>query len=262
MMEWDPGDYSVNSAAQFASARELINWLNLKGAESILDIGCGDGKITAQIANLVPAGTVTGIDASRPMIEFALAKFPEASHPNLHFAVMGAQEITFENQFDIVFSNAALHWVPDHGPVLSGIRRCLKPGGKMNVQMAGKGTLAQLIKAFVAVLSDPHWRGNFGGFKAPHGFYEPEPYRQWVKDAGLKEIRIELVPRTMTQKGREGLIGFLRTTWLSIIDRIPPNEREEFINRIADEYLKENPMDASGNVKVETMRLEVEAVKP
>lgn len=261
MHKWDPEDYSVNSSAQFAAAKKLIKQLNLKGNEAVLNIGCGDGKITAQIAELVPAGSVVGIDASEEMIKFAASKFPVASHPNLSFVVMDASEITFENQFDLVFSNAALHWVSDHAAVLKGISRALKPKGKIHLHMLGKGSMSQLMQALAATLLDPRWRRYFQGFKSSSSFSEPEAYRQSVKAAGLEPIRVELVPRVMTQDGREGLIGHFRSTWMSVMSRIPPDQTEEFLNRIVDEFLKENPPDASGKLKEQVMGLEVEAVK-
>ena len=262
MYEWDPDDYHANSSAQLASAHELIKRLNLKGDEAVLDIGCGDGKITAQIAGLVPRGMVTGIDASGPMIEFAALKFPTASHPNLRFAVMDAREITFENQFDLVFSNAALHWVQNHGPVLQGIRRCLKPGGKMYLQMVGKGGLAPMIRALLVVLADSRWNRHFQGFQSPNSFYGPEPDRQFIMDAGLEPLRVELVSRTMTQKGRAGLTGWLRTTWMPVLSRVPSSEGEEFLGRIVDEFLKANPLGPDGLASIEVMRLVAEARKP
>jgi trans-aconitate methyltransferase len=262
MHKWDPEDYSVNSTAQLASAKELIKRLNLKGREAVLDIGCGDGKITAQIAGLVPAGSVLGVDASEEMVRFASEKFPASQYPNLSFAVKDATALDFENRFDLVFSNAALHWVSDHAAVLRGISRALKPGGKIHLHMLGKGSMSQLMQALRATLTDLRWRRYFKGFKSSSNFPEPESYRQLVKAAGLEPIRVELVPRVMTQNGREGLIGHFRSTWLSVMSRIPPDQAEEFLNRIADEFLKENPPDASGKLKVEVMGLDVEAVKP
>jgi trans-aconitate 2-methyltransferase len=94
-MKWNAADYAANSAAQQIWARELIAQLHLRGDERIIDVGCGDGKVTAELARAVPKGSVTGIDASPEMIRFARKTFPPGKHPNLKFQVMDAREITF-----------------------------------------------------------------------------------------------------------------------------------------------------------------------
>jgi trans-aconitate methyltransferase len=94
-MKWNAADYAANSAAQQIWARELIAQLHLRGDERILDVGCGDGKVTAELARAVPKGSVTGIDASPEMIRFARKTFPPDKQLNLEFQVMDAREISF-----------------------------------------------------------------------------------------------------------------------------------------------------------------------
>jgi trans-aconitate methyltransferase len=137
---WNAVDYHQSSPAQRQWAQELIDKLQIRGNEHILDIGCGDGKVTAEIARHLPEGEVVGIDASPEMIRFALEHFPPTRFPNLSFAEMAAQAMTFRERFDVVFSNAALHWIPDHRPVLAGISDALHPGGRLLIQM-GAGAM-------------------------------------------------------------------------------------------------------------------------
>jgi len=262
MHKWDPKDYSENSSAQFNFAKLAIERLELKGDECILDLGCGDGKITKEIAELVPAGKVKGIDASAEMIEFARQKFPPAQFPNLSFEKMDAQEINYKEAFDLVFSNSALHWVPDQKAVLKGVCQSLKPGGRVFFQMAGKGNLDDLGPVVIKVLPDPRWKDVFKGFKSPWGFFEPEQYKKWVIESGLKPIRVELVPRQMTHQGRGALIGWIRTTWLPLLSRIPDEHEETFIVSLADTYIEMHKFDPRGIITVPAMRLEVEAEKP
>jgi len=94
-LKWNAADYAANSAAQQIWARELIAQLHLRGDEHTLDVGCGDGKVTAELARAVSKGSVTGIDASPEMIRFARKTFPPGKHPNLEFQVMDAREISF-----------------------------------------------------------------------------------------------------------------------------------------------------------------------
>src|SRR5512133_3316891 len=136
MTAWNPSDYAQHSSAQQIWARELIAKLHLAGHERVLDIGCGDGKVTAEIASAVPRGSVVGIDNSTDMIGYAKAAY-EAG--NLRFQVADAAALPFQAEFDVIFSNACLHWIYDHKPVLAGIRRSLAPGGRVLLQMGGKG---------------------------------------------------------------------------------------------------------------------------
>src|SRR3954467_2096087 len=108
---WSAADYASNSVVQQTWARELIAKLKLRGNERILDVGCGDGKITAEMARAIPKGEAVGVDASPQMIEFASKTFPASKIPNLEFHLMDARKIHFVRQFDLVFSNPALHWV-------------------------------------------------------------------------------------------------------------------------------------------------------
>lgn len=127
---WDADDYAGHSQAQFTWAQELIAKLDLAPDETILDLGCGDGKASALIAASVPIGSVLGVDNSRAMINLAREQFPSSAYPNLIFQVTDAVRLPFDRRFDAVFSNAALHWVQDHLSVLRGVKRALKrPGG-------------------------------------------------------------------------------------------------------------------------------------
>src|SRR5260221_5127822 len=116
---WNAADYAANSAVQQTWARELITKLNLRGDEHVLDVGGGDGKVTAEIARAVPRGSVTGVDASPQMIEFAKKTFPAAKFSNLRFRAMDARKIKFERRFAMRFFNSSLPWVDDPPKILS-----------------------------------------------------------------------------------------------------------------------------------------------
>jgi trans-aconitate 2-methyltransferase len=107
LYKWDAGDYSRNSSSQQEWARELIGKLQLRGNERVLDIGCGDGKVSAEIAAWVPQGSVVGLDISREMIDYARQNFPSDTHSNLEFVLGDASNLNYVQEFDVVFSNAA-----------------------------------------------------------------------------------------------------------------------------------------------------------
>src|SRR5690606_12903627 len=107
-------EYHHHSSSQKDAASDLMQYISLTGTETVLDIGCGDGKITAEIAKKLPKGKVLGIDISPSMIQFAETAFPSNEYKNLEFILLGAEDINFDNQFDHVLSFTALQWVKDH----------------------------------------------------------------------------------------------------------------------------------------------------
>ncbi len=259
---WDAEQYARNSTAQLQWAEELISKLALRGDERILDVGCGDGKITAQLARRVPRGDGVGADSSAGMIGMAQTAFPQSSNPGLSFVRMDAAELSFHEKFDVVFSNAALHWIKDHGPVLSGVARSMKPGGRLLFQMGGKGNGEEIFAAAADIVRGSRWEQYFRGFDFPWGFYGPQEYALWLSRAGLTARRIELLPRDMKQKGRDGLLGWVRTTWMPYTERLPETLREQFLAEVADHYLAVHPLTPQGEAVVRMVRLEVEADKP
>ena len=258
---WNAEDYAKHSSAQQAWARELLSKLKLGGYESVLDIGCGDGKTTAEIAGQAPNGNVVGVDNSNDMIELARKNFPTEKYPNLSFQLVDVKSLPFREQFDVIFSSAALHWIKDHMPVLSGIKSGLKSNGRILLQMGGRGNAESMISILDVIIAEKEWNQYFSGFAFPYGFYDPPSYELWLKEAGLKPIRVELIPKDMSYEDKDGLAGWVRTTWLPYTDRVPVHKRKEFITRIIEKYIEKYPLDSNGNIHVNMVRLEVEAIK-
>jgi trans-aconitate 2-methyltransferase len=259
--KWNPADYAANSVVQQTWARELIAKFHLRGDEHILDVGCGDGKVTAEIARAVPHGSVTGIDASPQMIEFAKKTFLAKKFPNLRFRVMDARKIKFERQFDLVFSNAALHWVDDHQAILRGVARVLKSEGRLVVSCGGKGNAQDVFVALRPEMRLKRWREFFRAMPTPYFFYTPEDYEKWLPKFGFKIQEIKLAPKDATYEGANGFATWLRTTWIPYVQRVPENLREEFIAAVTERYVANHPPDADGKVHVKMVRLEIDAIK-
>lgn len=255
---WNAEDYARNASAQRQWAQELVDKLGLRGGESLLDIGCGDGQVTALLARRLPQGKVVGIDASRSMIKFASKQFPAEYYPNLCFSFMDAAALRLDPIFDIAFSNATLHWVKDHRAVLRGVRRCLRPGGRLLFQMGGKGNAAQLLPVVQAVIDEPAWREYFVDFQSPYFFYGIEEYRTWLTEHDFSVDRIELIPKDMRHNDEDGLKGWLRTTWFPYTNRVPPEKREALLSRIVAVYTDQYPT-SDDRTCVKMMRLEVQA---
>ena len=259
--KWNASDYSVNSSAQAKWGEELIAKLNLRGDETVLDIGCGDGKLTAALARQLPGGFVQGIDSSLEMIRFAAKSFPSSAIPNLSFKVCDACRLTFANKFDVVVSFSCLHWIKDHLPVLKGIRRSLKNNGRTLLQFGGKGNAADILAVTDEVIAGDRWGKYFRRFIFPWHFYVPGQYRVWVKQAGLTPKRVELIAKGMVQKSKDDLIGWIRATWRPYVCRVPAGLQNEFLTEIVERYLTRYPFDEGGRIHVKMQRLVVEACK-
>lgn len=259
--EWNADEYSKYSSGQEKWAKELLAKLKLRGDESVLDLGCGDGKITVEIANIVKDGSVIGVDNSEEMIKLAAQRYPADRYPNLSFEVMDAKEIRYEERFDVVFSNAALHWVDDHRKMLGGINRSLKPGGRFLIQTGGTGNAAAGFETIELMSAIDEWIPYLKDAKSPYNFFSDKDYEKLVPEAGFKPVRIELLKKDMVHEGIEAFKGFIRTTWLPYTQRIPEEKRERFITETANMFVKKYPADDEGKVHIGMVRLEAEAVK-
>jgi trans-aconitate methyltransferase len=175
---------------------------------------------------------------------------------------MDARALTFEGRFDVAFSNATLHWVKDHRPVLRGVARSLKPGGRVLFQMGGRGNGEEIFAIAQAMAGSEAWRAFFKDFEFPWGFHGPREYEKWCAESGLRTLRVELIPKDMTQEGKEGLAGWVRTTWMPFTGRVPKERRESFVREAVDRYVASHPLNDRGEATVRMVRLEVEAVRP
>lgn len=257
---WNPEEYRKSSTEQQRWVSGLIAGLGLKGDESILDIGCGDGKITAQLAKMVPKGRVIGIDSSPEMVEYARRTFPSSDHPNIDFLVMDALSLDFASEFDLVTSFACLHWVKDHQTVLREIQKSLRRGGRLLIQCGGKGNVASAIEVASMMITSDRWSRYFQGFEFPYHFYDSVGYRHWLDQAGLRPKRVELVEKELVHPTKESLEGWIRSTWMPYTDRVPKEERSVFTAELADRYIETHP-PLNGAIRIKAVRLEVEAEK-
>ena len=261
MHRWDAERYQSSPSDTQKWGRQLVSKLNLEGWERVLDIGCGDGRITAEIAQLVPRGTAVGVDSSPEMVAVAQRTYPLQEFPNLRFQQMDATGLEFCDEFDVVFSNAALHWIADHRPVLKGIHRSLRCSGRLLLQMGGRGNAAEILATVNAVAQDPQWRAYFQRLSSPVRFFGPEGYEALLSEAGLRAKRLELVPKDMVHNGKEGLSSWIRAVWLPYTLRIPETMREDFVTAVVDSYASRHSADDAGLIHIQMVRLEVEAVK-
>lgn len=184
--EFNGKKYEQASAHQKEWGTKLIAELALTGNESVLDLGCGDGALTRQLAERLPRGEVLGIDASQGMIDVAKTREQE----NLRFLRLDINDIDFENRFDIVFSNATLHWVKDHKRMLAELRRALRFGGRLRFNFAADGNCANFFAVIREVMARDEFRSSFTGFEWPWYMPTVEAYRALAESIGLYDVRV------------------------------------------------------------------------
>ena len=139
--QWNAAQYDANHAFVYEKAKGLVDLLSPKAGERILDLGCGTGALTAEIASR--GAEVLGVDGSEEMVSRARERFPA-----LRFEVLDARQLRFDAEFDAVFSNAVLHWIPESEQVIAGIARALKPGGRFVAEFGGRGNIQRLVEGF------------------------------------------------------------------------------------------------------------------
>lgn len=185
--EFDGKKYKAASTHQKEWGEKLIRELSISGAERILDLGCGDGALTAQLAALTPQGSVVGIDASHGMIEAAKSSYQAE---NLSFEVRDINGLNFENEFDIVFSNATLHWIRNHEALLENVFRALKGGGILKFNFAGDGNCANFFSVVKEAIELPQFAHYFSDFEWPWHMPAIMDYERLVHSIPFTESRV------------------------------------------------------------------------
>ena len=236
MTEWDAAEYSRRSSLQEAMAQEVLALLDLKGSERILDVGCGDGKITAQIASRASKGSVVGVDPSRDMISFARSHFGPATLPNLRFEVADARRLPFKNEFDLVVSFNALHWIPEQQTALSSIRSALVPGGKAQLRLVSKGARKSVENVTEETRRTSKWKAYFQDFEDPYLHLTPEEYAALAERSGFRVLHVSTKDHSWDFGSRMAFSGFCAVGCVAWTSRLPAAERMDFINDVLDRY--------------------------
>lgn len=236
MTEWDAAEYSRRSSLQEAMAQEVLALLDLNGSERILDVGCGDGKITAQIASRAPRGLVVGVDPSRDMIGFAQGHFGPATLPNLRFEVADARCLPFQNEFDLVVSFNALHWIPEQQVALSSIRSTLVSGGKAQLRLVAAGTRKSLEYVVEEIRLTSRWNAYFQDFDDPYLRLTPEEYAAMAERSGFRVMRASTKDHAWDFGSRTAFSAFCAVGCVAWTSRLPEAKRSEFINDVLDRY--------------------------
>ena len=236
MTEWNAAEYARRSSLQEVMAEEVLAFLDLQDGEQVLDVGCGDGKITAEIAARIPNGSVIGVDPSQDMIAFASSHFGPEIRPNLRFEVGDARHLPFREEFDLVVSFNALHWVPQQDAALQSIRCAMKSDGVAQLRLVPKGERKSLEDVLEETCLSPNWARYFTEFHAPYLHLTPEQYGTMAERNGLGVRHIHMEAKAWDFTSRAAFFAFGSVTFVEWTRCLPEAERPAFITDVLDRY--------------------------
>ena len=225
----------------------MVELLAPRAGERLLDLGCGDGALTQKLVEL--GCEVVAVDASAAQIE-------AARKLGLDARVMNAEDLPFREEFDAVFSNAALHWIKRPDRVIAGVYRSLRPSGRFVAECGGHGNVEKIRTALVQALDR---RGIEGEARVPWYFPTPGDYATRLERAGFSVDSIALIPRPTPLPG--DVIGWLEAFAKSFLEGLTGPQRQEYLQEVRA-TLEPQLRDADGVWIADYVRLRFSATKP
>lgn len=243
---WRPTQYNTHASFVSTLGSSVVDLLRPMKGERILDLGCGDGTLAAKIEGL--GAKVVGVDASPEMVRAARARGIEAY-------VMSGDALTFNGEFDAVFSNAALHWMTNYRRVIEGVNASLKPGGRFVGEFGADGNIKRLIGGMEASFARNH---DFGTFKNPWFFPSEATYADALQRGGLAVEHIAVIPRPTPLN--TGVREWLRIFADHVISGLSEQQTERFLKEV-EEDVRQYLYTTEGGWVADYVRLRFAAVK-
>jgi trans-aconitate 2-methyltransferase len=244
---WDAASYDRLSAPQLEWAGHVLERLPLRGDETVLDAGCGSGRVTRLLLDRLPRGHVVAVDSSQSMVDHAR----EALDPE-RATVLRADlaELELDHPVDAVFSNAVFHWIPDHDALFARLHAALRPGAPLVAQCGGKGNVERLHAAAMDVGGREPYDGHLAGWRGPWTFAGAEETAERLARAGFEEIETRLEPYPLTPPDPP---SFLRTVCLGPhLEQLPEELRAGFVEAVCERC----------GTELDYVRLNIDAKKP
>jgi trans-aconitate 2-methyltransferase len=224
--EWDAVTYDRVSAPQLSWAREQLERLELHGDETVLDAGCGSGRVTALLAELVAEGRLYAVDASRAMVEHTR----EALRGRATVFCQDLVELELPEPVDVIFSNATFHWIHDHPALFRALHDALKPGGRLVAQCGGRGNIDRFRRAAEEVAHEPPF--STYEFDNPWNYAGAEETAGRLEDAGFVDVRTWLEPKPTPLEDPKPFVTTV--CLLPYLNRLPEGLHEPFVEAVLE----------------------------
>ena len=258
MSDWDASRYHRISEPQFDWGQRVIARLQPRQGERILDLGCGTGRLTAQIAAAVDVGRVVGLDRSGAMIAVARDASEEKRDAVLVYVQGDGATLPFASVFDAVFSAATLHWIHNHPAVFNSVFVALTAGGRFVAQCGGAGNLHRLLERAAPLMSIEPYAPYFRGWEDPWNFADAETTARRLSAAGFVDVKTSSEPAPVDLRDAKAFAEFIAVVCIRHhLDRLPPELREPFTAQLTDEYRRD-----SCSFVLDYQRLNIDARKP
>jgi len=241
--EWNSGAYHELSAPQLLWGKRVLSWLSLRGDETVLDAGCGTGRVTAELLDLLPRGRVVAVDFSENMLRTAREHLQPRFAERVAFVEADLQFLPFDRAFDGVFGTASFHWVRDHDRLFRALFQALRPGGWLCAQCGGHGNAAKLLARVAELSAAPPYAKYLAAYENPWEFATAEKAAERLRRAGFIEVQTEIIEAPASFEGSAEYTRFLETVVLRThVERIPSAEvREQFLEALALRAARDNP---------------------
>ena len=255
--EFDGEKYKQASSHQKEWGNKLISGINIIGNEVILDLGCGDGVLTEQLSTLVPDGKVIGIDVSVGMIETA-QKFKKT---NLSFICSDINNIDYECCFDIIFSNAALHWVKNHRKLLNNCVKALKSNGILAWNFAADGNCSNFFDTVDEVMNMPAYQEFFIDYDCPWYMPSMDDYMLLAEKSSFKQFDVSCQNTDRYFANADEMIKWIdQPSLVPFLEYLPNDKKENFRNKVI-EIMMDKTKQSDGRCFETFRRLNIRAVK-
>lgn len=257
--EWDAAAYHQISGPQASWGEKVLSRLSLRGDETILDAGCGTGRLTAGLIDHLPRGRVFALDLSQNMLKEARSHLGPRRHAKLHFVCADLGMLPFWNSLDGIFSTASFHWVLDHSRLFQSLYMSLRSGGWLLAQCGEARNLSRLRTRIRETARTPQYENFLSKFPEPWFFSDPETAGNNLRDAGFVDIETGAEPAFTQFENRDQYIQFVRTAIVHRHLRLLPEEklRQSFLHDLAKRAAQDDPP-----FELDYWRLNLKARKP
>ena len=235
--EWDAKTYDAISDPQFSWGMEVLGRLELSGDETVLDAGCGSGRVTEELIKRLPGGHVLAVDGSQAMIAEARGRLGDRAS----YLVSDLSELEIDEPVDLVFSTATFHWILNHDRLFRRLRAALRPGGRLVAQCGGEGNIAEHARAIATVAAKPEFGPHLSEVTGVWNFASPAETEDKLGNAGFAEARCWLEPKPVQP---EHPLEFTSTVTLGpLLVQLPEEKRRPFAEAILEESEKPLVLD-------------------